>query len=99
LIAHSQPALDILFVCDEVHQSINMYSLKDGSFLTQAKLDGNPTQLASCNGGLFVSAGTKLFSGQLPAQPGAPLALTQVSLTPPATATKMDTIGGSDRPA
>ena len=76
-------ANDILFVCDEVHQSINMYSLKDGSFLTQAKLDGNPTHLASCNGGLFVSAGTKLFWGQLPAQPGAPLALTQVSLMPP----------------
>jgi hypothetical protein len=87
-------ANDILFVCDEVHQSINMYSLKDGSFLTQAKLDGNPTHLASCKGGLFVSAGTKLFWGQLPAQPGAPLALTQVSLMPFATATKTDTIGG-----
>jgi len=87
-------ATDILFVCDEVHESINIYSLKDGSFLTQAKLDGNPTHLAIYNGGLFVSAGTKLFWGQLPVQPGATLVLAQVSLTPLGIAAKADTIGG-----
>lgn len=80
----------ILFVCDEPDSLVNMYSLADGTFLGSSnKLAGKPTHLDIQNGGLYVSAGSLLYWGQLPitvsgALSGAPWSLTQVAVTPPA---------------
>lgn len=82
-----------LFVCDEVDHAVNMYSLTNGAFLGQAPLASKPTHLAIYNGGLYVSAGTTLFWGQLPTQNAAPT-LTQVTLAPPSVAGKTATLGG-----
>jgi len=76
----------ILLVCDEPDKIVNLYSLSDGSYLGCSNaLGSSPTHLAISNGGLYVSAGTALYWGQLP-QSGqsASLALQQLALNPPA---------------
>jgi hypothetical protein len=83
----------ILFVCNEPHQRVNMYSLPDGTYLGHGDLDSNPTHLAIQNGGLWVSAGESLYWGQLPASStGASLSLQTVSLG--SSAPSGDKIGG-----
>lgn len=78
----------ILFVCNEPASVINLYSLADGRFLGSSNLLGDkPTHLAIQNGGLYVSAGSLLYWGQLPvtvcgAISGAMLSLSEVALTP-----------------
>jgi hypothetical protein len=76
----------ILLVCDEPDKIVSLYSLSDGSYLGSSNpLGGAPTHLAVNNGGLYVSAGSALYWGQLPQSPqSASLALQQVALTPPA---------------
>ncbi|HEV3198564.1 MAG TPA: hypothetical protein VGZ73_11665 [Bryobacteraceae bacterium] len=75
----------ILFVCDEPDSLVNLYSLADGTFLGSSnKLSDKPTHLEIQNGGLYVSAGSLLYWGQLPAKvSGASLSLSQIALTPP----------------
>jgi len=76
-----------LFVCDEPGSAVNLYSLADGTFLgTSNALSGKPTHLEIQNGGLFVSAGSLLYWGELPpsgstAPPS--LSLQEVALIPP----------------
>jgi hypothetical protein len=75
----------ILLVCDEPDKIVSLYSLSDGSYLGSSNpLGSAPTHLAINNGGLYVSAGSALYWGQLPQSPqSASLALQQVALTPP----------------
>jgi len=78
-----------LFVCDEVEKVVKLYWLTDGSYLgASAALGQSPTHLAIDNGGLYVSAGSALYWGQLPQSPPSPQApalnLDQVDVTPPA---------------
>jgi hypothetical protein len=81
-----------LFVCDEPDSVINMYSLADGAFIGSSNmLTGKPTYLAIQNGGLYVSAGSQLYWGQLPSSAqGTALSLQAIALMPPSG----DTIGG-----
>jgi hypothetical protein len=83
----------ILLVCDEPDQVVNLYSLADGSYLGSSNLLAEaPTHLALNNGGLFVSAGSTLYWGQLPQSPSsASLALQTITPPPPAKGVK---IGG-----
>jgi hypothetical protein len=76
----------MLFVCNEPKQVINLYSLKDGSFLGASNpLSNSPTHLSIYNGGLYVSAGPGFYWAQLPASASSPtLKLQPTSLTPPA---------------
>jgi hypothetical protein len=76
----------MLFVCDEPDKVINLYSLADGSYLgCSNRLKQSPTHLAIDNGGLYVSAGSELHWGQLPAfSAPASLALQPIALSPPA---------------
>ena len=83
----------ILLVCDEPEQVINLYSLADGSYLGSSNpLQNSPTHLLVENGGLYVSAGSSLYWGQLPpSAASASLALQPVAVTPPSSG---DKIGG-----
>jgi hypothetical protein len=83
----------ILFVCDEPDRVVNMYSLVDGTFLGASNtLAGGPTHLAISNGGLYVSAGSPLCWGELPAGiQGASLTLQALTVPGQSSATK---IGG-----
>ena len=83
----------ILFVCDEPDQVINLYSLADGSYLGSSNaLTKAPTHLAINNGGLYVSAGSNLYWGQLPqSASSASLGLQTITPTPPSEGGK---IGG-----
>jgi hypothetical protein len=75
----------MLFVCDEVDKLINVYDLTDGGYLLSAAVATSPTHLEIENGGLWVSAGSSLHWGQLPASVTAPtLTLEAVTITPPA---------------
>ena len=57
----------ILFVCDEPEKVVDMYSLADGSYLGSSDaLTESPTHLAINDGGLYVSAGAKLYWGSVP---------------------------------
>lgn len=83
----------ILLVCDEPENVVNLYSLADGSYLgsSNALADG-PTHLAINNGGLYVSAGSTLYWGQLPpSTSSASLTLQTITPTPPSQGVK---IGG-----
>ena len=74
----------ILLVCDEPENVVNLYSLTDGSYLgsSNALADG-PTHLAINNGGLYVSAGSTLYWGQLPpSTSSASLTLQTITPTP-----------------
>jgi hypothetical protein len=75
----------ILFVCNEPKQVINLYSLKDGSFLGASnQLSNSPTHLSTYNGGLYVSAGPGLYWAQLPPSASSPAPTLQpIALTPP----------------
>jgi hypothetical protein len=74
----------LLLVCDEVEARVNLYATADGSFSgSSSTLAGSPTHLAIFNGGVFVSANSQLYWGQLPAAGGAALSLQQIDLTPP----------------
>jgi len=76
-------ANDILFVCDEPQQLVNLYSLVDGSYLGSSNvLADAPTHLALDNGGLFVSAGSTLYWGPLP-QSTSSASLSLQTITPP----------------
>ena len=83
----------ILFVCDEPDQVVNLYSLADGSYLGSSNvLAEAPTHFALNNSGLFVSAGSTLYWGQLPQSPSsASLALQTITPPPPSKGVK---IGG-----
>jgi hypothetical protein len=75
----------ILFVCDEPEKLVDLYSLTDGSYLGSSNaLSTSPTHLSIAGGGLFVSAGTNLYWGQLPpSTSAASLSLQAIALTPP----------------
>ncbi len=83
----------ILFVCDEPDKVINLYSLADGSYLGSSNtLAGGPTHIAINNRGLYVSAGSTLYWGQLPpSTSSASLSLQTITPTPPSQGLK---IGG-----
>ena len=83
----------MLFVCDEPEQVVNLYSLADGSYLGSSNaLAKAPTHLAINNGGLYVSAGSNLYWGQLPQSASSTsLTLQTITPTPPAEGGK---IGG-----
>jgi hypothetical protein len=85
----------ILFVCDEPNKVVNLYSLTDGSYLTSSnQLIESPTHLAINNGGLYVSAGSALYWGQLPqSPPSASLALQTLVLQFPSSKEQLK-IGG-----
>jgi hypothetical protein len=74
----------ILFVCDEVAKQVNRYTIANGRFLGSTPVANSPTHSAIHNGGLWVSAGSSLYWGQLP-PPGAAasLSLQGVAITPP----------------
>jgi len=79
----------VLLVCDEPDSVVNLYSLADGTFLGSSnQLASSPTHLEILNAGIYVSAGSRLYWGQLPATvsgllSGAPFSLSQIALTPP----------------
>ena len=76
----------VLFVCDEPEKVVDMYSLDDGSYLGCSNaLAESATHLAIDNAGLYVSAGSTLYWGQLPqSSSSASLALQTITPTPPA---------------
>jgi hypothetical protein len=84
----------ILFVCDEPHEAINMYSLTDGTFLGASNtLSDKPTHLSVHNGGLWVSAGGLLYWAPAPAYSSSPtLNLGTLTLSPAVPSN--ETIGG-----
>src|SRR5205807_341321 len=71
----------------------NLYSLVDGSYLGSSNaLAAAPTHLAINNGGLYVSAGSSLYWGELPPSISSPsLTLQAITPTPPSQGLK---IGG-----
>jgi hypothetical protein len=72
----------MLLVCDEPEKVVNLYSLVDGSYLGSSNaLTEAPTHFAINNGGLYVSAGTALYWGQLPASTSS-ASLTLQAITP-----------------
>lgn len=75
----------ILLVCDEPEKVVNLYLLTDGSYLGSSNaLADAPTHLAINNGGLYVSAGSTLYWGQLPTSTSAAsLTLQAITPTPP----------------
>lgn len=79
-------ASDILFVCDEVDEQINMYRLADGAYLGSGSLAGaKPTHVTVDRTGLWVSAGASLAWSALPSSSnGASLAFQAVSIGVPA---------------
>jgi hypothetical protein len=84
----------MLFVCDEPEKVVDLYLLPDGSYLGSSNgLDESPTHLAIDNGGLYVSAGSKLYWGPLQQSPGS-FALQPIALTPPSSDNKTNKIGG-----
>jgi hypothetical protein len=73
----------VLFVCDEPSALIGLYSLTDGSYLgASPALPANPTHLALQNGGLYVSAGSKLYWAALSTPPTAALIFQAVLAIP-----------------
>ena len=70
-----------------------MYQLSDGEFLGSVALKGKPTHLAMWNGGLWVSAGPRLFWGQIS---GASLSLHQVSVAMPSGTQKIGGVSFDD---
>jgi hypothetical protein len=82
----------LLLVCDEPDARVTMYATADGSFVGSSNaLQGAPTHLAISNGGLFVSAKSRLYWAQVPADGNATLlSLEEVAITPPSGCT----IGG-----
>jgi hypothetical protein len=84
----------ILFVCDEPEKVVELYLLTDGSYLGSSNgLDQPPTHLAIDNGGLYVSAGSKLYWWPLQQSPTS-FRLQPIDLTPPTSGSKLNTIGG-----
>jgi len=84
----------VLFVCDEPEKVVDMYALADGSYLgSSSALAEGPTHFAINNGGLFVSAGSKLYWGPLPQSPSSASLFLQ-TITPPPPSKDPVKIGG-----
>lgn len=79
------------FVCDEVHQTVNMYSLQDGSFTGSGTLSHKPTHMAANDGLLYVSAGSNLYTSSLPSmsEPGLSFESVKIDNVP-----SNDSVGG-----
>ena len=88
----------ILFVCDEVDCTINMYDLHDGTFVSRTAVGHAPTHLAIHGGALWVSADERLYWSLLPGSPSAAsLSLQPVTLDHRSSSDKVGGVSFDDR--
>ena len=73
----------VLFVCDEPDKVVSLDALADGRYIGKSiALPEGPTHLAINDGGLYISAGSNLYWGQLPQSSSPSLSLQAITPLP-----------------